>query len=111
MRSTGIIAAPARVAVDDVFFAGKVKEAQVKARIASDLWQELGGRFSIPTETNIIWLDLEGSGVKHEDFYSISLKYDLKFRDLQPGRLVFHYQISDSALARLCAFFKEVMKL
>ncbi|EEQ34599.1 putative low-specificity L-threonine aldolase [Microsporum canis] len=110
MRATGLIAAPARAAVDDVFFGGKVKAAQDQAKYASDFWEQLGGKLSMPTETNIVWLDLEGSGLKYEDFYPVALKFNLKFRDLQLGRLVFHYQISDSALARLCDFFKAVLQ-
>lgn len=109
MRATGIIAAPARTAVDDVFFGGKLKAAQDKAKHASDLWEQLGGKLSMPTETNIVWLDLEASGLKYEDFYPVALKFDLKLRDLQLGRLVFHYQISDSALARLCNLFRAVL--
>ncbi|KAI1420654.1 l-allo-threonine aldolase [Xylaria sp. FL1777] len=109
MRATGIIAAPARIGVDRVFFAGKLKEAQDKAKHASDFWESLGGRLSMPTETNIVWLDLERSGLGYDDFYPLAGKYDLKFRDLQLGRLVFHYQISDSALARLYSLFREVL--
>ncbi|KAI0533819.1 l-allo-threonine aldolase [Xylaria digitata] len=109
MRATGIIAAPARIGVDHVFFAGKLKEAQDKAKHASDLWESLGGKLSIPTETNIVWLDLEASGVGYDDFYPLASKYNLKFRDLQIGRLVFHYQISDGALRRLCDLFREVL--
>ncbi|KAK5630653.1 hypothetical protein RRF57_006368 [Xylaria bambusicola] len=110
MRATGIIAAPARVGVDQVFFAGKVKEAHDKARHASDMWESLGGKLLMPTETNFVWLDLGGSGVGYDDFYPLAEKYDLKFRDLQIGRLVFHYQITDSALERLCNLFREVLK-
>ncbi|KAH7111223.1 l-allo-threonine aldolase [Dactylonectria macrodidyma] len=109
MRATGPIAASARIAVDDVFFGGKLKQAQEKAKYASDLWQQLGGKLSTPTETNIVWLDLEASGLGYDDFYPLGAKYDLKFRDLQWGRLVFHYQISDDALARLSDFFKAVL--
>ncbi|KAL6862652.1 putative secondary metabolism biosynthetic enzyme [Amphichorda felina] len=109
MRATGIIAASARIAIDDVFLGGKLREAQKKARYASNRWEELGGKLSMPTETNIVWLDLEGSRVKYQDFYPVSVKYGLLFRDLQLGRLVFQYQITDSALKRLCDFFVEVL--
>ncbi|KAI1366274.1 l-allo-threonine aldolase [Xylaria arbuscula] len=110
MRATGIIAAPARVGVDQVFFGGKLKEAQDKARYASDLWESFGGKLLMPTETNLVWLDLDGSGVGYNDFYPLAEKYDLKFRDLQIGRLCFHYQITDAALERLCDLLREVLK-
>ncbi|KAI0966415.1 l-allo-threonine aldolase [Xylaria arbuscula] len=109
MRATGIIAAPARIGVEKVFFAGKLTEAQEKAKRTSDVWGSLGGKLSIPTETNIVWLDLEGSGLGYDDFYPLAGKYDLKFGDLQLGRLVFQYQISDRALERLHALFKEAL--
>ncbi|KAE8333311.1 l-allo-threonine aldolase [Aspergillus sergii] len=109
MRATGLIAASARVAVDDVFFGGKMKAAQEKAKYASDLWQQLGGKLAVPTETNIVWFDLEASGLTYEDFYPLAKRFDLKFRDLQLGRLVFHYQISQGALDRLGDFFRAVL--
>ncbi|KAF7179646.1 hypothetical protein CNMCM7691_008695 [Aspergillus felis] len=96
MRATGLITASAIVAIEDVFFSGKMKAAQEKAKYASELWEQLGGKLAVPTETNIVWLDLEASGPTYEDFYPVAKDFDLKFRDLQPGRLVFHYQISDS---------------
>ncbi|KAI0449400.1 pyridoxal phosphate-dependent transferase [Xylaria acuta] len=107
--ATGIIAASARMAVDNIFFTGKLKEAQDKAKHASDLWGKLGGKLLMPTETNIVWLDLEGSGVAYENFYPLAHKYDLKFRDLQLGRLVFHYRISEAAFTRLCDLFRAVL--
>ncbi|KAI0554805.1 l-allo-threonine aldolase [Xylaria curta] len=110
MRATGIIAASARIAVDDVFFSDKLKEAQNKAKHASNLWEKLGGKLLMPTETNIVWLDLEGSGVGCDDFYLLARKYDLKFRDLQVGRLVFHYQISEAAITRLSELFRAVLR-
>ncbi|KAF7156307.1 hypothetical protein CNMCM5623_009700 [Aspergillus felis] len=109
MRATGLITASAIVAIEDVFFSGKMKAAQEKAKYASELWEQLGGKLAVPTETNIVWLDLEASGLTYEDFYPVAKDFDLKFRDLQPGRLLFHYQISDSALARLGDFFRAVL--
>ncbi|KAF7595357.1 putative low-specificity L-threonine aldolase 1 [Aspergillus hancockii] len=54
MHATGIIAASARIAVDDVFFGGKLKAGQVKGKYASDYWEQLGGKLAMPTETNIV---------------------------------------------------------
>ncbi|KAE8396590.1 pyridoxal phosphate-dependent transferase [Aspergillus alliaceus] len=39
IRATKIIAASARVAVDDVFFVGNLQAGQEKAKYASDLWE------------------------------------------------------------------------
>ncbi|KAF2469220.1 l-allo-threonine aldolase [Lindgomyces ingoldianus] len=109
-RASGVIAAPARVAIDDVFFGGKLNAAQDKAKRASALWQRLGGKLLIPTETNMIWLDLEASGLTPEEFYPVATKFHLKVGEPILGRLVFHYQITDETFTRLCDFFSHVLK-
>lgn len=111
LRASGIIAAPARVAIDNVFIGGKLKAAQDKARFASSLWESLGGMLQRPTETNMVWLDLEASGLTRDNFYPLARGYDLKFMEhpLMNGRLVFHYQITDAAFARLCSFIRAVL--
>lgn len=43
VRAAGIIAAPARVAIESVFLEGKLQAAQRKAKRASALWVQLGG--------------------------------------------------------------------
>lgn len=111
IRSSGIITAPARVAIKDVFFGGKLCWAHDKARRATDVWLSLGGKVSLPTETNMVWLDLPASGVDRDEFYAAGLNLKLKISNsLFVGRLVFHYQISDDALARLCEVFRIVLK-
>jgi threonine aldolase len=108
MRSSGVIAGPARVAIDDVLFGGKMRMAQEKARLASDLWVELGGKLLEPTETNMVWLDLEGSGIDKEWFYPMARnEFALNIGGVIPQRLVFHYQITNEAFARLCNFFRK----
>lgn len=109
-RSSGVIAAPARAAIDHVFFAGKLRAAQEKAKYASALWVELGGKLQLPTETNIIWIDLEASGLKPAEFYPMAKKFDLKIGEPILGRIVFHYQITDAAFVRLCDFFRAVFQ-
>ncbi|EUC43581.1 hypothetical protein COCMIDRAFT_38517 [Bipolaris oryzae ATCC 44560] len=109
-RSSGVIAAPARVAIDQVFLAGKLKAAQDKAARASRLWEQLGGKLAVPTETNIIWVDLEASGLVPEVFYATAGKFDVKIGAPIFGRIVFHYQISEVAFGRLCEFFRAVFR-
>ncbi|KAJ4148300.1 hypothetical protein LMH87_002777 [Akanthomyces muscarius] len=111
IRSSGIITAPARVAIDDVFFGGKLGWAHDKARRATDVWLSLGGKVRLPTETNMVWLDLPASGVDRDEFYAVGLNMNLKISNsLFVGRLVFHYQVSDAALTRLCELFRIVLK-
>lgn len=110
IRASGVIAAPARVAIEDVFLGGKLKAAQDKAKRASALWERLGGKLQMPTETNMVWFDFEASGLTPDDFYPVAPKFDLKVTDLQLGRIVFHYQISDDAFARLCNFLRAILQ-
>ncbi|KAF2762358.1 l-allo-threonine aldolase [Pseudovirgaria hyperparasitica] len=109
-RSSGVIAAPARVAIETVFLGGLLRSAQEKARYASSVWEEHGGKLQLPTETNIIWFDLEASGLRDEDFYPMSSQFGLKIGAPLYGRICFHYQISEQAFERLCEFFKAVLK-
>lgn len=109
-RSSGVIAAPARAALDHVFLGGRLQAAQQKARAASALWESLGGRLTMPTETNMLWFDLPGSGIAPEDFYPRAAQFGLKIGQPILGRIVFHYQISDATFARLCDFFRAVLK-
>lgn len=109
-RASGVIAAPARAAINDVFLGGKLKAAQEKAKRASALWEQLGGKLQLPTETNMIWFDLEASGLTPDEFYPVARKFDLKVGEPILGRIVVHYQITDEAFARLCDFFRAVFK-
>jgi len=109
-RASGIIAAPAKVAIEDVFFGGKLKGAQDKAKVASALWEQLGGKLQLPTETNLLWLDLEASGVTLGVFNDMAAKFNVKVGEPVHGRLAFHYQITDEAFSRLCEFFRDVLK-
>ncbi|KAK2624055.1 hypothetical protein QTJ16_006689 [Diplocarpon rosae] len=109
-RSSGIIAAPARVAIEDVFLGGKLRAAQERARSASALWEQLGGKLQLPTETNMIWFDLEASGLTPEEFYPVARRFKIKVGAPLFGRVVFHYQISQDAFLRLCEFFKAVLE-
>lgn len=112
LRAAGVIAAPARVAIEDVFLGGKLKAAQDKAKRASDFWEELGGKLQRPTETNMVWLDFEASGVTRDDFYPLMRKHELKVMEhpFMNGRIVFHYQITDAAVARLCDVLRAVLQ-
>ncbi|PHH58888.1 hypothetical protein CDD81_4179 [Ophiocordyceps australis] len=110
IRAAGLVAAPARVAIDTVFLGNMLKHAHDKARRASALWEQLGGKLRTPTETNMVWPDLEASGLAHDDFYPVAKKFGLKVWDLMSGRLVFHYQITDDTFARLCDFFHAVLE-
>ncbi|ODM21379.1 hypothetical protein SI65_02222 [Aspergillus cristatus] len=103
-RQAGVIAAAARVAVEETFGPdpygkeGKLQETHSKARRVAALWTDRGGKLLHPVHTNMVWLDLEASGVGPNDLSEIGKEKGLK---LSGGRVVIHYQVSDEAIAKL----------
>jgi threonine aldolase len=113
MRKTGIIAAAARVAVEEGFGkgprgeGGKLRACHTRAMKIGETWKSKGGKLTNPTETNMIWLDLEAAGCSHNEFIEIAREEGLK---TSGGRLVAHYQISDDAIIRLERAMDRVLK-
>ncbi|KAJ5698767.1 Aldolase vrtJ [Penicillium macrosclerotiorum] len=112
-RQTGVFAAAARVALDQTFGtddhgkSGQLSVTHVKAKRIADLWTSRGGKLQYPVQTNMVWLDLEASGVGPNDLATIGEEKGLK---LLGGRVVVHYQVSDEAIARLEQVFDIAMK-
>jgi threonine aldolase len=111
MRQTGIIAAPARIAVEQVFLGKKLKNAQDTAKFIADTWVSLGGSLRNPTETNMIWLDLEAAGIDKPYFAKVAQEMGLKtMQGRLEDRLVVHYQICQEAVDILIHVFRFVLK-
>ncbi|KAJ5766048.1 uncharacterized protein N7511_003664, partial [Penicillium nucicola] len=112
-RQTGVIAAAARVALDETFGTdphgqtGKLAATHAKAKQVAEMWTSCGGKLEYPLHTNMVWLDLEASGVGPNDMAQIGQEQGLR---LMGGRVVVHYQISDEALARLERVFDTALK-
>ncbi|KAJ5781288.1 Aromatic amino acid beta-eliminating lyase/threonine aldolase [Penicillium paradoxum] len=112
-RQTGVIAAAARVALDETFGTdpkgqtGKLAATHEKAKRIADLWTSRGGKLEYPLHTNMVWLDLEASGVGPNDLAEIGKEKGLR---LLGGRVVVHYQVSDEAIARLEQVFDIALK-
>ncbi|KAJ5427536.1 Aromatic amino acid beta-eliminating lyase/threonine aldolase [Penicillium cf. griseofulvum] len=108
-RQTGVIAAAARVALTETFGTdpkgqtGKLAATHEKAKQVANLWTSRG----VPLHTNMVWLDLEASGVGPNDLAEIGQQKGLK---LMGGRVVVHYQVSDEAIARLEQVFDTALK-
>ena len=104
LRQPGVVTAAARVAVDETFGTGPngegglLKGSHVMAKRIADLWVGSGGKLSKPTETNMVWFDLENAGWTDEEFQELGKEYGLR---LLGGRLVVHYQIGEEAIERL----------
>jgi threonine aldolase len=103
-RQAGIIAAAARVAVEESFGkgpwgeGGKLRACHTRAKRIGETWRSKGGKLANPTETNMVWLDLEAAGYRPDEFVELAKEEGLK---MLGGRLVVHYQISDDAITRL----------
>jgi threonine aldolase len=108
LRQPGVVTAAARVAVDETFGKGPngegglLKQSHITAKKIASIWTGMGGKLANPTETNMVWLDLQDV---RPGFVEIAKEHGL--RVLDRGRLVVHYQISDEAVSRL----EQVMKV
>lgn len=111
-RQAGVISAAARVAVEENF--GKPNSLDSKLAVShrvakriAQRWESNGGSLLKPTETNMVWLDLEKCGCSKEDFIALGNHHGLLFRG---GRLVVHYQICDDAVTRLEQLMFAILK-
>lgn len=112
-RQSGIIAAAARVAVEEGFGRGprgeegKLRATHERARRIAQRWQDLGGRLTNPVETNMVWLDLDHAGCPPGQLPQVAKEEGL--RVLDRGRLVVHYQITDEAEERLGRVMERIL--
>ena len=106
MRQTGIIAAPARVAVDETYLGGKLAATHQRAREIAHLWEKKGGRLQRQCESNMVWFDLAAAGTTKERFVEIGVEHGVRFLG---GRLVVHYQIGPDAVKRLVKVMDAVL--
>lgn len=107
LRQAGVVAAPARVAVEETFLGGKLAQSHQNAKRIEQIWTDLGGKMMYPVDTNMVWLDIESSSIDLNEFIELGEKYGVRVRG---GRLVVHYQIGEDAIQRLTQLFTEVLK-
>lgn len=98
LRQAGVIAAPARVAVEETFLGGKLKASHEAAMRVGEMWEERGGRLEYEVETNMVWLDLGHSGIEEQVFVEEGVREGVKVRG---GRCVVHYQIGEEGVQAL----------
>ncbi|KAF2831678.1 hypothetical protein CC86DRAFT_282881 [Ophiobolus disseminans] len=106
LRQAGVVAAPARVAVEETFLGGKLTQSHENAKRIQKIWTDLGGKLQYPVDTNMVWLDLEAHGVDLNRFIELAEQYGVRVR---AGRFVVHYQIGEEAIERLRKVFTEVL--
>ncbi|KAG0639970.1 pyridoxal phosphate-dependent transferase [Tuber brumale] len=104
IRQAGVLTAMARVGVEEVFFGGKLCQANAFAKVLAEKWTALGGGFRVPVDTNILLLNLEGRGIDDGIWKEAIEESGVKFsRD----RIVCHYQNSSAAVEKA----KKVMEI
>ncbi len=106
MRQSGIIAAPARVAVDETFLGGKLAATHEVARRVGGMWESRGGRLGAAVESNMVWLDLDAAGVGVEEFVEAGVREGVK---VSGGRVVCHYQIGEDGVEALGRVMDRVL--
>lgn len=107
LRQAGVVAAPARVAVEETFLGGKLAQSHQTAKRIQQLWADLGGKLKYPVDTNMVWLDLDAHNIDTNGFIELGDKYGLRIRG---SRFVVHYQIGEEAIDSLRKLFTEVLQ-
>jgi threonine aldolase len=106
LRQAGVVSAAARVALEDTFLGGQLKQSHERAKAIAKLWEGLGGKLQYPVETNMVWLDVESAGLTVEDFVTLAKERGVR---VNGGRMVVHYQISDEAVQRLELLMRDIL--
>lgn len=110
LRQSGVVTAPARVAIDETFHGGLLRTSHEWAKKIADSWEAMGGRLVHPVHTNMVWLDLKAVGCTGAHFEDLGKEVGLK---LLGNRLVIHYQIAQRAsdvFPRLEGVFRRVFE-
>ncbi|KAI4090891.1 MAG: hypothetical protein LQ344_004418 [Seirophora lacunosa] len=107
VRQAGVIAAPARVAVDETFLGGKLQGSHGLAKEVGGMWVGKGGVLRGQVETNMVWVDLEASGVDAEEWVRVGVEEGVK---LSGGRVVVHYQVGAEGVRRLGRVMDRVLE-
>jgi len=106
LRQAGVISAAARVSVEETFLGGKLKQSHENAKTIAKVWTDAGGKLQLPVETNMVWLDVEATGLEMNDFIAMAAERGLRTIG---GRLVVHYQISEEAIERFGLLTKDIL--
>lgn len=93
LRQLGVLASPARVAIDHIFLSGvHMPRANAIAKQLEDSWKRMGGQVQagLSQETNFVWLNLNEIGVKSDEFIKIAKEEGVKVGSY--GRIATHYR-------------------
>lgn len=114
LRQSGVVAAAARVAVDETFGQGPngegglLKGGHEVAQTIQKMWTDLGGKLLYPVHTNMVWIDLADAGCSADRIAELGNEQGVK---LWGRRIVCHYQIyqnREEIIPRMQNVFKAV---
>ena len=101
-----MLAAAGLTAIDQAL--PKIPATQRKAKFVSDYFvNELGLKLTVPTETNMVIVDLDKAEIPPKVWKHRLFQYGV--RVFEQGRLVFHNQISDQGVNALCQAVKSLV--
>ncbi|EWC46344.1 hypothetical protein DRE_04515 [Drechslerella stenobrocha 248] len=106
-RQCGVVTAPARTAVEEVFLGGKLARTHELAKRLEGVWAGYGGKLRVPCDTNMVWLDPDSVGVDPNEIEAEAKKAGLRWGF---ERVVIHHQICDDAITRLEGVFKQLVE-
>lgn len=95
MRQSGILAAAARVAVEEQFGRGPygdgggLRKTHERARGVAKTWTEKGGKLAQAVDTNMVWLNLPEANISKAEFVKLAREAGVR---LNGGRVVIHYR-------------------
>lgn len=104
-RQLGVLSAAARVAVEEVFGhgpngeGGKLKATHEKAKKIAEAWTSRGGQLKLPTQTNMVWLDLAQAGLGPNDVSEIAAQNGIR---VLGGRIVVHHRTKPPLFLSYC---------
>ncbi|TVY50631.1 Aldolase vrtJ [Lachnellula cervina] len=90
VRQPGLLTAAARVAIDETFAGGLLARSHKMAEVVAEHWVKCGGKLKYPTQTNMVWLDLESQRFSLNELTEKGQKEGLL---ISRDRLVFHYRM------------------
>jgi threonine aldolase len=106
VRNPGILSAACLVALDQTL--PQLSKSHIVAKEIASKAMGLGYRFTLPVDTNMVFLDLEALGVSAKIFQQYCAIEGVAV--LESNRIAVHHQISPEGVARLLAALTSLIR-
>jgi len=106
VRNPGLLSAACLVALQQTL--PKLERTHIVAKEIANKAMELGYKFTLPVDTNMVFLDLEALGVSKKTFQQYCAREGVSV--LESNRLAVHHQISQEGVARVITALTILMK-